>query len=107
MFHGITIISNGTTKPHRDTKGHLEWFDILVSLGNADDLFLDLPELQTKLSYKPRTVIVIGGHAITHAVSEWAERRERACWAFFLRSNLMEKYHLPIPTWPTLADYHL
>ena len=105
VFHGISIISNGTTKPHRDTKGNTDWFDILVSIGNVNELFLDIPELQTKLTYKPRTVVAIGGHALTHAVGKWKRGEERACWAFFLRRNLVERFGLPCPSWPTLDQY--
>ena len=105
VFHGISIISNGTTKPHRDTKGNIDWFDILVSVGNVDELCLDLPELQVKLTYKPQTIIAIGGHALTHAVEKWKIGEERACWAFFLRRNLVERFSLPIPSWPTLSQY--
>jgi hypothetical protein len=105
VFHGISIISNGTTKLHRDTKGHIPWYDFLVSIGNAEDLYLDLPELRTSLYYKPRTVVALAGHAIGHRMEAWEEGRERACWAFFLRKNLFDKFSVPVPSWSLESSY--
>lgn len=99
VFQGIAVISNGTTKEHRDTKGHSPWYDVLVSLGNVSDFYLHLPELRAKITYNPRTVVMIAGHAITHSVEKWADGQERACWAFFLRRNVFERFNVPIPGW--------
>lgn len=104
VFHGIAIISNGTTKLHRDTKGELPWYDILVSIGTVEELFLELPELKTRLSYTPWTVVVLAGHAIGHEVQNWEEGKEHACWAFFMRKSLLEKHGVDLPGWPTEAN---
>ncbi len=83
VFHALTVISNGTSKAHRDTKGYLPWYDMLISIGTVEQLSLDIPELHLKLSYNPGTVIALTGHALTHEVTVWPAGKERACWAFF------------------------
>ena len=98
LFHGIAIISNGSTRAHRDTKGHLPWYDMLVSIGSVDSLTLNVPELNLKLRYDPRTVVVIAGHVLSHSVERW-EAGERACWAFFLRKNILDRFDVACPGW--------
>ena len=98
------MISNGSTREHRDTKGHLPWFDMLVSVGSTKALYLNLPEIKTKLFYHPRTVVVIAGHALTHSVDPW-ENGERACWAFFLRKNILDRFGIGIPGWCKDTDF--
>ena len=105
VFHGIAVISNGTTQHHRDTKVELPWYNILVSIGTVENLFLELPELKTRLSYSLWTVVALAGYAISHGVQRWEEGKERACWAFFLRAALFERHEISMPEWPTTSSW--
>lgn len=105
VFHALSVISNGTSRAHRDTKGYLPWYDILISIGTVDELSLNIPELHLKLSYTPGTVIALTGHALMHEVNAWQPGKERACWAFFFRSNVLRKFGISLPDWCHESTY--
>ena len=74
-------------------------------LGNVDDLELVIPELQVKLKYTPRTVVVLAGCALGHQVSAWQKGQERACWVFFMQKGLFERFNIPLAGWCMEEDY--
>ena len=107
LFPCIAVISNSKTPTHRDSHGIIDYYDLLLSIGNAEDLVLELPELQLKLSYPPGTVVFICGRGLAHKVPAWNKEMERCCWAHFIRETHIDsiKPQLPKSGWSYQADF--
>ena len=104
IFSGIEVISNRITPDHRDGQSAPPVYDFLVSAGTHKEAWLDLPDLEAKLSYKPCTVIAISGKVLRHGVKDW-EGGERICVAHFIRDAVHNRLQLPRPGWVNMADY--
>jgi hypothetical protein len=110
VFPCITIISNGKTKNHRDSRGVVDCYDLLVSIGSAGDLVFELPELNTTLAYPPGTAIFLCGRGLMHGVPAWDRMKERCCWAHFIRDDHFKMKGLPHDfvhgkRWSRLQDF--
>jgi hypothetical protein len=53
LFPCIAVISNGKTANHRDSRGIVDCYDLVLSIGTADDVVLSLPEIKVTLPYRP------------------------------------------------------
>ncbi|KAI6155592.1 hypothetical protein BKA82DRAFT_4011084 [Pisolithus tinctorius] len=58
VFTNVSIISNQTTPFHQDPHSRLNWYDMLVMVGNYEDCVLDIPTLGLQFLYNPSTVVV-------------------------------------------------
>jgi hypothetical protein len=104
FFSGIQVIANRITPPHRDKQSADPDYDFLVSAGTHDEAWLELEDVNAKLSYKPGTVVAICGKALRHAVPEW-KGGERLCIAHFTRDNVHERLGIPRPNWVRNRGY--
>ncbi|KAG2147897.1 uncharacterized protein EDB93DRAFT_1059891, partial [Suillus bovinus] len=73
VFSGIEVIVNRETPHHRDPGASPPFYDLLVSLGQANQAILDLPDLGTQLGYPPRTMVYIAGKVLEHGVPGWGD----------------------------------
>jgi hypothetical protein len=105
LFTCIAVISNGLTPPHRDSRGEIDIFDMLLSCGSAQDARLLVPELKACLRYDPGTVIFIYGRGLVHEVPAWEEGKDRCGWAHFLRGAQIRKLKLKMPGFMKLSDF--
>jgi hypothetical protein len=107
LFPCIAVISNRKTANHRDSHGIVDCYDLLLSIGTADDLILSLPEVKVTLPYGPGTVVFINGRGLTHGVPEW-EQGSDCCWAHFIREAHFEAAGLSRNAkWSCQADFGL
>jgi hypothetical protein len=90
VFTGVSVVVNRVTKPHRDRKAELPWYDLLVSLGTHQQAKLGLPELGLELHYPPGTAVAFCGNLFTHEVGNWGEG-DRLCYAFFMRKAVLSR----------------
>lgn len=104
FFSGIEVISNRTTPCHLDRKSCFPVYDFLVSAGNHSEAWVHLPDIDTKLLYKPGTVIAICGKVLRHAVYNW-DTGDRLCIAHFIRDLIHDRLGLPRPQWVTNKKY--
>ena len=102
-FNGMSAIINRDTPSHRDTNSRAEWYDILVTIGRYQNLFLDFPGLNLKLKYEGGTVVAFSGRLLLHRVEGCKE--ERICLAMYMRDNLHHRLGLPAPTWMHQQHY--
>jgi hypothetical protein len=105
LFTCIAVISNGLTPPHRDSRGEIDIFDMLVSCGSAQDAKLTMPDLKACLRYDPGTVVFIYGRGLIHAVPAWKDGTDRCGWAHFLRGAQIRKLKLKMPGFMKLSDF--
>jgi hypothetical protein len=89
---------------HRDAQAAPPDYDFLVSAGTHTGAWLELPDVKTKLSYDPCTVVAICGRVLRHAVHDWADG-ERLCIAHFMRDAVHDRLHIPRPDWVTNKQY--
>ena len=85
----------------------MDYYDLLLSFGTAEDLTLEIPELKADLKYSPGTAVFICGRGLVHQVSEWKAGGERCCWAHFIRENHFSslKTTLPKAGWSYQRDF--
>lgn len=106
VFPCVAVISNGRTPTHRDSRGMIDCYDLLLSIGNTDNLVLELPELQLTLNYPPQTVVFICGRGLAHRVPAWTRKTERCCWAHFIREAHIDSVEqLPEAGWSYQRDF--
>jgi hypothetical protein len=91
VMSGVSLIMNRKTPEHRDRNGHRTGYDLLLSLGSEEDVTLDLGDLGASLPYSPGTVNAICGRILTHSVKEWDRRRDRICYAHWLRECMLQR----------------
>jgi hypothetical protein len=104
MYSGIEVIVNRVTPTHRDPQAAPTMYDLLVSAGTHQDAWLNLPDVNTRLSYKPCTVVALTGRVLRHGVPSW-EGGERICYAHFIRDNVHDRLQLQRPDWVSNARY--
>jgi hypothetical protein len=89
VMSGVSLILNRRTPGHRDRHGPKTGYDLLLSLGTATDVTLDLEDVGAQLPYSPGTVNAICGRVLTHEVSEWPGDQDRICYAHWLREFML------------------
>ena len=104
IFSGIEVIVNRITPPHRDSQAAPPVYDLLVSAGTHEEAWFDLPDIQTRLSYNPCTVVALSGKVLRHGVAGWVGG-ERICLAHFIRDNIHNRLNLPRPDWVKRRTY--
>jgi hypothetical protein len=104
FFSGLEVISNRITPPHCDAQAGASDYDFLVSAGRHKEAWLELPDINTRLSYKPCTVVAICGKVLCHAMPSW-DGGERLCIAHFIRDNVHMRLELPRPDWVNNGQY--
>jgi hypothetical protein len=103
VFNGVSVISNRTTPPHRDTSSRFNWYDILATSGNYENCTLELPSLGISLEYGPGAVVGLLGKVLTHEVSTF--EGDRVCYAYFMRDNVHEWAKVPCSDWMSVEYY--
>src|ERR1700733_9931110 len=104
VFSGIEVISNRITPFHRDPKAAPTMYDFLVSAGTHEEAWLDLPDVNARLSYNPGAVVAICGRVLRHGVESWLGG-ERVCIAHFIRDAVHELLKLSYPDWVMSSQY--
>jgi hypothetical protein len=104
IFSGIEVISNRTTPPHRDPNACPTMYDFLVSAGTHTEAWLDLQDVDARLTYNPGTVVALCGKVLRHGVQTWAGG-ERICIAHFIRDLVHDRLDLPRPEWVNISRY--
>jgi hypothetical protein len=109
VYPCMSVISNGKTPAHRDQRGMIDFYDLLLCIGNAEDITFELPELGVAMQYNPRTVIFICGRGLKHAVPAWDASKERCCWAHFIRQEHFDALSPPLSSsgWVKRRDFDL
>ncbi|KAG1776138.1 hypothetical protein EV702DRAFT_1046308 [Suillus placidus] len=94
VFSGIEVIVNQETSYHRDIGASASVYDLLVSLGQAHKVILDIPDLGAQLRYPPRTMVYILGKVLEHGVLSWGDG-ERIVIAHFVKDKVHDKQGIP------------
>jgi hypothetical protein len=101
-FSAISVISNRSTPLHRDTGGRPQWLDILLAVGEYKHGRFSLPGLGLTLKYNPGTVVAFSGKIFRHGAECTGNR---ACIAFYVRDNVLDRLGLPVGSWLNAEVY--
>ncbi|KAG2358237.1 hypothetical protein BDR07DRAFT_1295608, partial [Suillus spraguei] len=75
------------------------FYDLLVSLGKANQAILDLPDLNAELGYPPGTMVYIAGKVLENGVLGWGDDK-RIVIAYFVKDKVYDKQDIPRPSFP-------
>jgi hypothetical protein len=102
---GIAIISNRVTPSHRDSKGRVEWYDLLLSYSASSARpRLLIKDLGLDLDYRSGTVVGLCGTALEHEVGNWGVG-DRVCYAHFMRESVRKRLAVPPAGWVNQSMY--
>jgi hypothetical protein len=104
-FSGMSVVSNRETPFHRDVKSRVEWYDMLVTLGDYEDGRLETPNLGLRMVYNPGTVVGIAGKAVRHGVAPC--KKDRVFLAYYMRDKVHERLQMVSPGWMTTDYYNI
>ncbi|KIM58323.1 hypothetical protein SCLCIDRAFT_128456, partial [Scleroderma citrinum Foug A] len=82
VYTNISLIANQGTPFHCNPHSRSNWYDILVSVGEYKNCYLDIPTLGVKLEYSPSTAIAFSGHLLRHGVNK--VEGNRCCFAYYM-----------------------
>ncbi|KAI0943983.1 hypothetical protein AcV7_001922 [Taiwanofungus camphoratus] len=102
-FNAMSFIANRESPSHRDWKAMACWYDILVTIGNFQDLTLDLEGVGVRLAYPSGTITALSGRTILHRVVEKEE--ERICLAYYMRTEIHERAEVSLAGWMSVDAY--
>ena len=99
VYTGIQIISNRMTPAHWDSKGRLEWFDLLANFsGSGSKPRLLIEDLGLNLNYPSGTVVSLCGTVLQHEVRAWGGG-DRVCYAHFMREQVRKRLQVSPAGW--------
>ncbi len=104
IFSGLELIVNQKTPFHRDPGVSPPTYDLLLSAGTYKGIYLDLPDIDTKVQYDPETAILVCGRILGHRIMEWTEG-DRICMAHFVKDAVHDRLGIAQLTWTKLLDY--
>lgn len=83
-----SLLWNSTTPMHRDSNNHKETMESLLVGGSFTGGDLLLPDLKTRATYQPGTLVLFRGRTLLHAVGPW-EGEQRICLASYTPQNVI------------------
>lgn len=101
-FSALAVVCNRATPLHLDTGGRPEWLDLLLALGKYDHGRFALPAFGYTFKYNPGTMIAMSGKIFRHGATCMGDR---ACIAFYMRNNVLDRLGLPTGEWQQRAEY--
>lgn len=101
-FSAISVISNRSTPLHRDTGGRPQWLDLLIAVGEYEHGRFELPGIGLNLKYDPGTAVAFSGKIFRHGARC---EGDRACIAFYMRDNVLDRLELPVGGWLHNSQY--
>ncbi|KIM56215.1 hypothetical protein SCLCIDRAFT_40629, partial [Scleroderma citrinum Foug A] len=99
VYTNISVIANQATPFHWDPHSRSNWYDLLVSVGDYRDCYLDIPTLSIKLEYNPGTIVAFSGHLLHHGVNK--VDGNRCCFACYMQDNIHNFLSVPTTEWMT------
>src|SRR5215470_7909408 len=103
-FTCISVISNRTSKEHRDYSGDPGWYDFLISLGNYSSATLKFVELGLEVKYNPGTAVAFCANVFKHAVGPWG-MGDRICYSFFNKKVILARFGQDKAGWMTTSRF--
>jgi len=95
LLHALQLICNRETPIHRDLGGMRWAYDVLLTVGDYDNGAFEVPALNLRFGYEPGTMVCILGRIIPHSARR--VEGERACIAFFTRSQFWKRSNREFP----------
>ena len=100
VYTNISMIANQGTLFHHDPHSQSNWYDVLVSVGEYKDCYLDIPTLGVKLEYSPRTTVAFSSCLLRHGVNK--VDGNRCFFAYYMRENIHNFLCVPATEWMTV-----
>ena len=93
VYTNISLIANQGTPFHRDPHSQSNWYDILVSVSEYKNCYLDILTLSVKLEYSPSTAIAFSGCLLRHGVNK--VEGNRCCFTYYMQDNIHNLLQVP------------
>jgi hypothetical protein len=88
VYSVTSIMVNWASPIYLDIQGRPQWLDLLVSIGDYEELDMVLPTLSLRLRYNPGSVLAMSGQLIKHGVGTVGGNR--GIVSFYMRDNIHE-----------------
>jgi hypothetical protein len=86
VYSIASVMVNWVSPFHLDIQGRPQWLDLLVSVGDHEELDMVLPTIGLRLRYNPGSVLAMSGQLIKHGVSPISGNR--GVVSFYMRDNV-------------------
>jgi hypothetical protein len=86
VYSVALVMVNQVSLFHLDIQGRPQWLDLLVSVGNHEELDMVLPTIGLRLQYNPGSVLAMSGQLIKHGVGPISGNR--GVVSFYMRDNV-------------------
>jgi hypothetical protein len=97
VFTTITLITNRESPFHRDPKTNIHWYHLMLTVGNYNEVILELSAFSLPLLYNPGLICFISGKLVHYGVSLTQGRR--ICYVNYMRESMHNFYSLSPVTW--------
>jgi hypothetical protein len=96
-----SLMNNRNSPLHRDTGGGNTYMDMLVSVGDYENGWFNVPGLGGPIWYTPGSVIALCGRIVRHGASAVGER---FCYAQYLKETVVRSMGIQQPDWVYIQD---
>lgn len=86
VFSVVSVMVNRMSPLHTDMNGRPQLFDLLVTVGDYEDLDIVIPTICRSFRYAPGTAIAFSGRMLQHGVRQIGDNR--AVLSFYMRDNV-------------------
>ncbi|CAA7266454.1 unnamed protein product [Cyclocybe aegerita] len=100
-FTSVSIMNNRQTPVHHDSGGGFKCMDLLATVGPYTNGEMDIPTVGIRVRYSAGTMVGITRRALLHAAKVTGER---ACFAYYMRHNVLKHLNLEEPGWAKVSD---
>ncbi|KAF8548650.1 hypothetical protein OG21DRAFT_1369760, partial [Imleria badia] len=66
VYSIVSVMVNQSCPIHLDASGRPQWFDLLVSVGDHEELDMVLPSIGIQIWYDPGTAVAMSGQLLLH-----------------------------------------
>ncbi|CAA7261898.1 unnamed protein product [Cyclocybe aegerita] len=101
LFTSISIMNSCQTPVHRDSSGGFKCMDLLAIVSPYTNGKMDIPTVSIWVCYSAGTMVSITRRALLHATEATGER---ACFAYYMRHNVLKHLNLEEPGWAKVSD---
>lgn len=93
IFSVVSVMVNRATPVHFDKMGRPQFLDLLMTVGNYEELDMVVPTIGMRLRYNPGTILAMSGQLLMHGVG--AVEGNRGIVSFYMRDNVHKMVGVP------------
>lgn len=86
VYNSLSIMVNHCSPFHTNSNNLQQWFNLLLIVGNYEDVHFQMPQLHMAFRYAARTVLAFSGGLLEHGVMHVAG--DRGCIAWYMQEKV-------------------